>query len=85
MNYAIVNKNSNRALAIVDQAFEAWFKQNLPGFDIIEIASNGKSIEFNYCQEAIKEDCRRGFKVYDKEGNLFQYIPEQLNRIKDES
>lgn len=47
----------------------------------VTVTWNGKPLEFNYCQEAIKEDCRRGFKVFDKDGNLFQYIPEQLNKI----
>ena len=42
---------------------------------------NNKSIDFHYCQGCIKEDCRRGFQVYDSNRNLFEYIPEQLNRI----
>lgn len=44
---------------------------------------NGKSIEFNYCKECVKEDCRKGFTVIDKETNkIYEYIPEQLNLIE---
>lgn len=43
MNYAIVEKNSNRAIAIVDNALAAWLEQNLPGFNQVEIASIGST------------------------------------------
>lgn len=41
MNYAIVEKNSNRAVAIVDQPLAAWFAQNFPMYDQKEIKSVG--------------------------------------------
>lgn len=46
---------------------------------------NNKPLSFNYCQGCIKQDCIKGFKVYDSNENLFEYIPEQLNRIKNDN
>ena len=43
MNYAIVEKSSKRAIAIVDGPMAEWFAQNLPIFDQKEIASVGSS------------------------------------------
>lgn len=43
MNYAIVEKNSNRAIAIVDDALAAWFKQNFPIYNQVEVASIGST------------------------------------------
>ncbi len=43
MNYAIKEKDSNRMVAIVDDAFAAWFTQNMPDFDVVEIGSVGSS------------------------------------------
>lgn len=44
---------------------------------------NNTPIDFYYCEEHVKEDCRRGFKVIDKNTNkVYQYIPEQLNLIE---
>lgn len=41
MNYAIVEKNSNRAIAIVDDALAIWFEQNMPMYNQVEIGSVG--------------------------------------------
>ena len=41
--YAIVEKNSKRAIAIVDSSLVEWFKQIFPIFDVIEINSIGSS------------------------------------------
>lgn len=43
MNYAIVEKNSNRAIAIVDEPLAIWFAQNFPTYDQKEIASVGST------------------------------------------
>ena len=43
MNYAIKEKDSNRMVAIVDDAFAAWFGQNMQTFDVVEIKSVGSS------------------------------------------
>lgn len=41
MNYAIVEKNSNRAIAVVDDALCVWFAQNFPVYDQKKINSVG--------------------------------------------
>lgn len=41
MNYAVVEKNSNRAIAIVDEPLSLWFAQNFPIYNQIEISSVG--------------------------------------------
>ena len=41
MNYAIVEKNSNRAIAIVDEPLAAWFQQNIPIYNQVEVSSVG--------------------------------------------
>lgn len=46
MNYAVVEKNSNRAIAIVDGALAEWFKQNMPAYDVLEIESVGSASLF---------------------------------------
>ena len=43
---------------------------------------NNKPLSFNYCQGCIKQDCIKGFEVYDTNGNFFKYIPEQLKKNK---
>ena len=43
MNYAIKEKDSNRMIAIVDAALAAWFAQNMPDFDVVEIRSVGST------------------------------------------
>ncbi len=43
MNFAIVEKNSNCAIAIVDGSLAAWFAQNFPMYDQKEIASVGST------------------------------------------
>ena len=37
--------------------------------------------KWTYCRKIIMHECQRGFQIYDSNGNLFEYIPEQLNRI----
>lgn len=41
MNYAIVEKNSNRAIAIVDEPLAIWFQQNFPIYNQVEVSSVG--------------------------------------------
>lgn len=53
MNYAIVEKSSNRAIAIVDSKLVEWFVKNLPIFDHIEIGSIG-SESFNTSEGVIR-------------------------------
>jgi len=43
MNYAIVEKESKRAIAIVDGSLSEWFAKNLPIFDQKEVSSVGSS------------------------------------------
>lgn len=43
MNFAIVEKNSNRAIAIVDDALAAWFAQNFPIYNQVEVGSIGST------------------------------------------
>lgn len=38
----------------------------------------GKPITFDYCEECIKEDCKRGFVVLNMEGKQFIYQPEKF-------
>lgn len=59
-------------------------EHHIGDIETVTVIWNNKPLQFDYCQEAIKEDCRRGFTVYDEDGNLFQYIPEQLNRINEQ-
>lgn len=39
MNYAIVEPQSNRAIAIVDAPLMEWFKQNFPAYNVVEVGS----------------------------------------------
>lgn len=39
--YALVEKNSNRAIALVESGMVNWFKQNFPLFDVVEIYNVG--------------------------------------------
>lgn len=39
--YALVEKNSNRAVALVESGMINWFKQNFPIFDVVEIYNVG--------------------------------------------
>ena len=43
MNYAIVDKNSNRLIAIVDESLRDYFVNQMPIFGIVEIESVGTS------------------------------------------
>ena len=43
MNYAIVEPQSNRAIAIVDAPLMEWFKQNFSVYNIIEVGSVGST------------------------------------------
>lgn len=43
MNYAIVEPQSNKAIAIVDAPLKEWFKQNFSVYDIIEVGSVGST------------------------------------------
>lgn len=43
MNYAIVDKNSNRLVAIVDETLKGFFETKFPIFGIVEIGSVGTS------------------------------------------
>ena len=43
MNYAIVDKNTNRLIAIVDELLRGYFVDKFPAFDVIEISSVGNS------------------------------------------
>lgn len=43
MNYAIIEKNSNRAIAIVDEPLAQWFTQNFQCYDQKEISSVGST------------------------------------------
>ena len=42
MNYAVVEKNSNKAVAIINSDFKAYFEVYFSIFDIVEIASVGE-------------------------------------------
>ena len=35
--YALVERNSNRAVIITESGMIDWFKQQLPGFEVIEV------------------------------------------------
>lgn len=43
MNYAIVDKNSNRLIAIVDEVLKDFFVSKFPIFGVVEIGSVGTS------------------------------------------
>ena len=43
MNYAIVDKNSNRLIAIVDELLKDFFVTKFPIFGVVEIGSVGTS------------------------------------------
>lgn len=43
MNYAIVEPQSNRAVAIVDAPLMEWFKQNFSVYNIVEVGSVGST------------------------------------------
>lgn len=43
MNYAIVEKNSNRAIAIVDGSLAAWFAQKFPIYNQVKVGSIGST------------------------------------------
>jgi hypothetical protein len=43
MNYAVIDKNTNRLIAIVDDLLKEYFVAKLPVFDIVEITSVGSS------------------------------------------
>lgn len=43
MNYAIVEKNSNRAIAIVDEPLAAWFAQKFPIYSQVKVGSIGST------------------------------------------
>ena len=43
MNYAIVDKNTNRLIAIVDNLFKGFFIDKFPLFNVVEISSIGSS------------------------------------------
>lgn len=43
MTYAIVEPQSNRAIAIVDALLMEWFKQNFSVYNIVEVGSVGST------------------------------------------
>lgn len=59
MNFAIVEKNSNRVIAIVDEPLAAWFAQNFPIYDQKEIISVGGTsfVTSQVIQEIIRNTC----------------------------
>lgn len=42
--YAVVEQNSNRAIAILDEDLTAWWKQNFQSWDVKEIRVIGSSM-----------------------------------------
>ena len=43
MNFAVVDKNSNKVVAIINKDFKAYFEVYFPIFDLVEIDSVGST------------------------------------------
>lgn len=78
--YAIIEKNSNRAIAIIESGIVNWFEQDMQGFDIIKVGSVGT------CTFSIKEGNISTVSIYP-EGKSFssdayhiiQSFPEEIS------
>lgn len=62
--YAVVEKDSNRAIAIIEIGMVQWFKQILPGFDVIEVGSIGT------CTFSTREGSISTVSIYPIEKNF---------------
>ena len=89
MTYAVVDKHSNRAIAIIDDTLKSYFESKLPAFDILEIVSVGTSrisCQDFYCTSIsinVKYnmyDRRTYYMIRDFNGDLtIEQVYEKLN------
>jgi hypothetical protein len=86
-NYIVVDKTEpKRILAIVDEAFAAWFKQNLPALDTIEAQVNyGHVIDsavgrFDYVSTKTGQVMLTSKPEEMSLGEAYKYVMAHLNR-----